>query len=156
MGFKELSFVNPLQPKKDLSTWEVWLDEPQWVGPPRAEIDQAWKELLSGKSCDGDDKRKEKSLGLTIEKVTTFNRSSAASKYADGNAYQYSDGKYIMGLEVYHGLHCVDTLRKFLWPDHYKQTDPEDQLELHRRKYRPMKKQKKERGNHMLQCNPSY
>ncbi|EMF17923.1 uncharacterized protein SEPMUDRAFT_32895, partial [Sphaerulina musiva SO2202] len=111
VGFKELSFVNPLQPKKDLSTWEVWLDEPQWVGPPRAEIDQAWKDLLS---------------------VTTFNRSSAASKYADGNAYQYSDGKYIMGFEVYHGLHCVDTLRKFLWPDHYKQTDPEDQLELHK------------------------
>lgn len=55
-----MSFINPLQPKKDLSTWEVWLDEPQWVGPPRAEIDQAWKDLLSGKSCDGDDKRKEK------------------------------------------------------------------------------------------------
>lgn len=90
-------------------------------------------------------KERKKSLALTIGKVTTFNRSSAASKYADGNAYQYSDGKYIMGLEVYHGLHCVDTLRKFLWPDHYKQTDPEDQLELHRRKYRPRKKQKKKK-----------
>lgn len=90
-------------------------------------------------------KEKKKSLGLTVGKVTTFNRSSAASKYADGNAYQYSDGKYIMGFEVYHGLHCVDTLRKFLWPDHYKQTDPEDQLELHRRKYRPRKKQKKKK-----------
>lgn len=101
-------------------------------------------------------KEKKKSLGLTVGKVTTFNRSSAASKYADGNAYQYSDGKYIMGLEVYHGLHCVDTLRKFLWPDHYKQTDPEDQLELHKRKYRPRKKTKEKKGNHMLQCNPSY
>jgi hypothetical protein len=72
--------------------------------------------------------------------VTTFNRSSAASEYAEGKAYQYSDGNYIMGLEVFHGLHCVDTLRKFLWPDHYKQIDPEDQQELHKRKYPSQKK----------------
>lgn len=39
--------------------------------------------------------------------VTTFNISGDAAKPAVGNTYQYDDGKYAMGLEVFHALHCI-------------------------------------------------
>ncbi|EME78177.1 uncharacterized protein MYCFIDRAFT_33909, partial [Pseudocercospora fijiensis CIRAD86] len=43
------------------------------------------------------------------------------------------DGNYVMGLEVYHALHCVNAIRMYIFPDNYEFREKKSETELHKR-----------------------
>ncbi|KAF7188125.1 Cyclochlorotine biosynthesis protein O [Pseudocercospora fuligena] len=100
--FTQHGFVNHLGPSDRTDGWtlEIEWDKsiPRYTGTPNVEVDTAWHELLL---------------------ATTFNRSGESASFAVGKTYQYSDGNYLMGLEVFHALHCLNRIRKELYHDHY-------------------------------------
>ncbi|KAI1099047.1 hypothetical protein F4804DRAFT_345812 [Jackrogersella minutella] len=78
-------------------------DQPQYVGEPSPEIDKAWNMLLYGSVVD-----------LSPELAGKMN--SITWKELDGELYR-------TGLDVFHQLHCLDYIRKALYPDYYPQED---------------------------------
>jgi len=64
--------------------------------------------------------------------VTTFNITGDAAKPAVGKTYQYDDGKYAMGFEVFHALHCVNNIRMMLYPENYVLNEPKEETALHK------------------------
>jgi hypothetical protein len=81
-------------------------DEPTYVGPPTDELDAAWEELLRGRYI----------TVTEAEAETAFGRPHGL--------YNDPEVGYLVGVDVYHALHCVDEIRKALDRDHYynKQT----------------------------------
>lgn len=75
--------------------------EPRYVGPPTDEVDAAWKELVKGRY---------------------FNITEEEAEIAFGTPhglYNHPGLGYLLGLDVYHALHCVDEIRKALDKDFY-------------------------------------
>lgn len=75
--------------------------EPEYVGPPNDDMDEAWETLLKGRYFTITDE----------EAVATFGPSH--------QVHNHSNVGYLMGLDVYHTLHCVDQLRRMLDREHY-------------------------------------
>ncbi|KXT11382.1 hypothetical protein AC579_736 [Pseudocercospora musae] len=111
--YTKRTFTNPIYPKPDLSGLEIQWEEdaPRFVGTPRAELDDNWDELLS---------------------VTTFNLSGPVAQPAHGQTHAFEDGNYVMGLEVYHALHCVNAIRMYIFPDNYEFREKKSETELHK------------------------
>lgn len=108
--FKQQAFINPLRPTSDFSALKMeWSDDqPRYTGPPNAEMDENWDQLLSSKKAASNELCVVSWLTKCLTpSVTTFNISGEAAKPAVGHTYEYSDGKYAMGLEVFHALHCI-------------------------------------------------
>ncbi|KXT00818.1 hypothetical protein AC578_2971 [Pseudocercospora eumusae] len=111
--YAQRTFTNPIYPKPDLSGLEIQWEEdaPRYVGTPRAELDDNWDELLS---------------------VTTFNLSGPVSLPAHGHTHAFDDGNFVMGLEVYHALHCVNAIRMYIFPENYEFREKKSETELHK------------------------
>ncbi|KIN09130.1 hypothetical protein OIDMADRAFT_108896 [Oidiodendron maius Zn] len=75
--------------------------EPKYVGPPNEEIDSAWKTLLKGRYFKVTEEEAEMTFGKPH------------------GLYNHPNIGYLMGLDVYHSLHCVEQLRRALDRDHY-------------------------------------
>ncbi|RDW58855.1 hypothetical protein BP6252_13331 [Coleophoma cylindrospora] len=81
-----------------------------WVGSPSPEIDALWDPLAldaSGIYVDGED-------ADTVRGKT-----------------KWIDGYWITGLDVFHQIHCLNKLRKALYPDYYFDPDPPHVQLLH-------------------------
>ncbi|KAI5361666.1 Putative mycotoxin biosynthesis protein UstYa [Septoria linicola] len=111
--FKQQAFINPLRPTADFSALKMeWKEgEPHYTGPPGPEMDEAWDKMLA---------------------MTTFNISGDAAKPAVGKTHQYDDGKYAMGFEVFHALHCINNIRMMMYPENYILNEPKEETELHK------------------------
>ncbi|KAM7206460.1 protein of unknown function (DUF3328) domain containing protein [Naviculisporaceae sp. PSN 640] len=83
---------------------------PKFMGPPRAELDEAWHELLAG----------------------TMMRFTDEELMLAGNAtsIRHKDGGFVGGLGVSHSLHCVKRIKQYLHPEYYYDED-EDWDELY-------------------------
>ncbi|KAI0202339.1 hypothetical protein F4808DRAFT_458938 [Astrocystis sublimbata] len=70
----------------------------KYVGEPTPEIDANWDRLIFGDAVDirGDD-----------------------AKTVEGTTLQKPDGWWVLGIEVFHHLHCLNMLRKTLHMDYY-------------------------------------
>ncbi|KAI0202340.1 hypothetical protein F4808DRAFT_458939 [Astrocystis sublimbata] len=68
-----------------------------WVGEPSPEIDAAWDSLK--------------------EVWVVMLEGEEASKVRDKTTLQ--DGYWLSGLDVFHQLHCLDSLRRAIYPEHY-------------------------------------
>ncbi|KAL2060607.1 hypothetical protein VTL71DRAFT_9248 [Oculimacula yallundae] len=81
--------------------------EPTYVGPPSKEIDMAWEVLLKNRYFNVSEEEAE----------LTFGKHHGLYNHPNGVGY-------LMGLDVFHALHCVEQLRRALDRDHYfnKQT----------------------------------
>ncbi|KAL2126056.1 hypothetical protein VTI74DRAFT_1857 [Chaetomium olivicolor] len=72
-----------------------------FIGPPRPALEKAWAELL-----------RPMNLRLGREDILAYHR--------EGDAVALSDGSgYVGSLNVYHELHCVRWLHKYVWNDKY-------------------------------------
>ncbi|KAF9477270.1 hypothetical protein BDN70DRAFT_810980 [Pholiota conissans] len=80
-------------------------------GPPTPELDQAWVDISTGVR-----------LGrLTRDQLLKLGKEDTPSKVK----YLPEDGGgYMVALEATHQLHCLNTLRKYLYFDHYSKFDP--------------------------------
>ncbi|KAI1876759.1 uncharacterized protein JN550_000831 [Neoarthrinium moseri] len=88
--------------------------EPIYVGTPTPEIDAAWGKLLKGRY-----------FNITEEEAAmTFGRAHGLYNHPDGVGY-------LIGLDIFHTLHCVDELRKALDRDHYFNKKTKQQLMCH-------------------------
>lgn len=76
-------------------------NEPIYVGPPSPEIDKAWDQLLKGRYF-----------------VVTEEEAEEAFGKSHGLYYHEHLG-YMVGLDVFHALHCVEQLRRALDREHY-------------------------------------
>lgn len=89
-------------------------DRTKWQGPPDDSVDAAWRDLYIN-------------VGVIKIPKSDADRLPNATLPIPGE----EDG-YITGLEVYHQLHCLDLVRKHLYPDRYggdKYMSPEGKKE---------------------------
>jgi len=70
-----------------------------YSGPPSPVVDQAWRELYEFGA-----------IHVTPD---------IASKLANNTEKMYSETESIVGIDVFHQLHCLNKIRKALSPDHY-------------------------------------
>ncbi|KAF1924805.1 uncharacterized protein M421DRAFT_71617, partial [Didymella exigua CBS 183.55] len=70
----------------------------QYVGPPSPDIDSAWESLIAGR-------------------YFTITEKEAQQYFGTEYTQYYKDPK--MGLDVLHTLHCLNILRKALYPEYY-------------------------------------
>ncbi|PIA88479.1 hypothetical protein CB0940_07019 [Cercospora beticola] len=76
----------------------------QYVGPPTAEIDSAWEYLLSGRYFIITEQEAKEAFG---------------SRYKDYYVEKDFYTGYMVGLDLFHVLHCTNMLRKLLDPEYY-------------------------------------
>ncbi|KAF7981257.1 hypothetical protein HWV62_34137 [Athelia sp. TMB] len=73
-------------------------------GPPSPEVDAAWK-------------------GLYHNSVVGIPKEQAALLSNRTEAFTGDESHYITQLDVYHQIHCLNNIRKLLWPDYYPEID---------------------------------
>jgi len=104
------SGLHAYSPAWEAIKWEARTLENQlensnpFKGPPRPELDDAWNKLLGPSAIRVD--------GEVLDKI---NRTSVP--LLDGSGF-------MVGLDVYHQLHCVKYIRKFIHPEYYNITEP--------------------------------
>ncbi|KAJ7158987.1 hypothetical protein C8R43DRAFT_994656 [Mycena crocata] len=78
--------------------------EIRYVGKPSDEIDEAWNQL-------------------TRRRFFLLSAEEARAEWGDGYTKYWNDGwgGYAASLDLFHTLHCLDHIRKSLYPDHYHQ-----------------------------------
>ncbi|KAK3387940.1 hypothetical protein B0H63DRAFT_448727 [Podospora didyma] len=76
-------------------------DRTKWQGPPNDDVDKAWEESY---------------LGVGVIKIP---KSDADRLPNQTLPIPGEDDGYIVGVEVFHQLHCLDLLRRHLYPDRY-------------------------------------
>ncbi|KAM3444983.1 hypothetical protein NHJ13734_000852 [Beauveria thailandica] len=72
-----------------------------YVGEPRPSLEKAWEDLLGPMN-----------VRLSLKDVQAFNREATAVGLSDGSGY-------VGTLNVYHELHCVRWLHKYVYQDEY-------------------------------------
>ncbi|KAJ6784147.1 hypothetical protein PWT90_04177 [Aphanocladium album] len=72
-----------------------------YVGEPRPSLEKAWQALLGPMN-----------VRLSLDDVRAFDREATAVKMSDGSGY-------LGTLNVYHELHCVRWLHKYVYQDEY-------------------------------------
>ncbi|OCT49182.1 hypothetical protein CLCR_04949 [Cladophialophora carrionii] len=81
-----------------------WEDRTPYQGPPTDEVDMAWDALYKDVGVikvDGRTARQVPNMTLPIPG---------------------EEDSYILGIEVFHQLHCLNSIRKGLYPDRYQET----------------------------------
>ena len=76
-------------------------DVTPWQGPPSDDVDHRWEEIYTG---------------VGVIKITA---DEAAQLPNQTLPIPEEDDGYIVGIEVYHQLHCLDIIRRALYPDRY-------------------------------------
>ncbi|KAJ7732828.1 hypothetical protein B0H16DRAFT_1580446 [Mycena metata] len=94
-------------PVQDIITYEsVLFPKPQeksrYHGPPTDEVDQAWIDLYD--------------LGMSA-----IPKSQAARLPNRTEPFSAGSDTYLVSLTVFHNLHCLNMIRKSLWPERYSQ-----------------------------------
>ncbi|KAH8760345.1 hypothetical protein F5883DRAFT_425813, partial [Diaporthe sp. PMI_573] len=77
-------------------------DAAQYVGVPSPEIDHAWEQLVGGRYF----------LITEDEAKATW-----GAEYKD--YWSQARGGYVLGLDVFHTLHCLNQIRQKLHPEYY-------------------------------------
>ncbi|KAF9467182.1 hypothetical protein BDZ94DRAFT_58297 [Collybia nuda] len=77
-------------------------DKSTYQGPPSKEIDDAWEDLYR------------------YTAISRIPKSDAARLPNKTYPLLGDEGHYVVGLDVFHQLHCLDMIRRSLYPDHYK------------------------------------
>lgn len=100
IGLEQTAFAHTILPNWTAGEWQsVWdEDRTRYGGPPSPELDDNWYALLAG---------------------INFNRTEEEAKGLKSHTFQYPDGNYLVGLEVFHALHCINKIRKSLYPNYY-------------------------------------
>ncbi|PPJ52310.1 hypothetical protein CBER1_09242 [Cercospora berteroae] len=83
---------------------------PEWVGPPNPATDKLWDDLghIAGVALVGHE-----------------------ADMVRGRTKQLQTGEYITGLDVFHQLHCLNKVRKALYPAYYHDPDGSEISALH-------------------------
>jgi len=76
----------------------------QFEGPPNPDIDAAW-------------------LDLFHHSIVRISKEQAALLPKHTEAFTGDETHYVTQLDVYHQLHCLNMIRKLLWPDYYLDID---------------------------------
>ncbi|KAK9418930.1 hypothetical protein SUNI508_07702 [Seiridium unicorne] len=84
-------------------------------GPPRPALEAAWNRLKSNES-----------VRVSKAELGQFASDDTIIELTDGSGY-YST------VSVYHGLHCINRIHHFLYPDHYYPDFDKDQMFLLKR-----------------------
>ncbi|KAI7182625.1 NAD(P)-binding protein [Hortaea werneckii] len=84
---------------------------PTYVGPPSAQIDQAWNELI--------EPRYFKLTGSEVAHLTSNDQGLPAPEPLPQWPGAVPEPGVYGGIDMLHSLHCVDSLRKALTPDYY-------------------------------------
>ncbi|KAG6856703.1 hypothetical protein H0H87_001492 [Tephrocybe sp. NHM501043] len=79
-------------------------------GPPSPELDAAWENIYN----------------FGISKV---GEAQASQLVNYTTSMPHDPSAYLVGIDVFHQLHCLNTLRKYLYPDYYVAESNEDQVE---------------------------
>lgn len=97
------------------------------MGFPDDEMDQRWLDLYDCKSniinllvcvCTPPKKTKTKTLSLTVG-ISAISKAEAQQLADPTIAIPGTTDKYLVQLEVFHNLHCLNDLRKLLYPERY-------------------------------------
>ncbi|KAF2672750.1 hypothetical protein BT63DRAFT_359391, partial [Microthyrium microscopicum] len=76
----------------------------KWQGPPSPSVDEEWVALYN----------------FGISRVTA---DEAAQFYNKTSEIPGDPGHYITDLDVFHQLHCLNAVRKLIWPEYYHTLD---------------------------------
>jgi len=87
------------------------LERSEYHGPPSDELDRRWESLYN----------------VGISAILTKDAARLAN---DTDEIRMAPGRYIVQLHVFHALECVDTLRKYYWPEHYPWAQKERYINL--------------------------
>ncbi|KAK3351077.1 hypothetical protein B0H65DRAFT_567985 [Neurospora tetraspora] len=90
-------------------------DKTRWQGPPNDEVDKAWRDLY---------------IDIGVIKIPKEDAEKLPNQTLPIPGEE--DG-YIVGLEVYHQLHCLDLIRKHFYPERYG--GDRDMTEQQRKEY---------------------
>ncbi|KAL6903859.1 hypothetical protein GGI43DRAFT_381569 [Trichoderma evansii] len=93
-----------------VSTHDRYPEGVQYVGEPSKNIDRAWRALLEADGVDLEGSEAETIRGKTIQKPS---------------------GHWLVGVDGFHQIHCLNMLRKGLRPDYYTVRDPEPIYSTH-------------------------
>ncbi|KAH1509657.1 hypothetical protein KXX25_004683 [Aspergillus fumigatus] len=93
-----------------------WGDQKSiYMGPPSEENNQAWDDLH---------------VAPAMVKIPASDAAKLVNKTIPiPNASGYNSGYYLIGLDVFHQLHCLDMLRKVLWG--VDMHDPNEEEAMH-------------------------
>ncbi|KAJ8218522.1 hypothetical protein LV164_000389 [Aspergillus fumigatus] len=93
-----------------------WEDQKSiYMGPPSEENNQAWDDLH---------------VAPAMVKIPASDAAKLVNKPVPiPNASGYNSGYYLIGLDVFHQLHCLDMLRKVLWG--VDMHDPNEEEAMH-------------------------
>ncbi|CZR55583.1 uncharacterized protein PAC_05471 [Phialocephala subalpina] len=101
-------------------------DPTEYVVDPSPELDELWDDLT--------DRKKLATLTITSPPIFRFNsidfnigryilisEEEAFDTWGDEAKHFWNEahGGYVAGLDIFHTLHCVNQLRKSLWPEYY-------------------------------------
>ncbi|KAI9786816.1 MAG: hypothetical protein M1839_005047 [Geoglossum umbratile] len=81
----------------DISGSSAWL----YAGPPSPKLDQAWEELLEHSV-----------IRITDQEMHALGREAEGVRFTDGSGY-------LGQLAVFHNLHCIQSLHRFINVDYY-------------------------------------
>ncbi|KAK4157570.1 hypothetical protein C8A00DRAFT_40144 [Chaetomidium leptoderma] len=99
---ENLATFSPMRFDAELGAQSVY------KGSPRKDLDDAWNTLTD---CNLANLPSEPMILADEEILRSFDPTTKPSK---GKA-----GHYYATVEVFHQLHCLDIIRKFIWRDHY-------------------------------------
>ncbi|OAA74183.1 hypothetical protein ISF_01084 [Cordyceps fumosorosea ARSEF 2679] len=104
-----------------------------YVGEPRPSLEKAWQDLLGPMN-----------VRLSLQDVQAFGREATAVGMSDGSGY-------IGTLNVYHELHCVRWLHKYVYQEHYWPGLDDEQRRknrIHSKRREKKTKRREKKANH--------
>ncbi|KAI0016888.1 hypothetical protein F4780DRAFT_757603 [Xylariomycetidae sp. FL0641] len=105
---------SPANPAVEWSVQKLKMGEGKegdFIGQPRPILEQSWDSLLAPMN-----------VRLGREDIVAFDRQDVAAALSDGSGYAGT-------LNVFHELHCVRFLHKYVWKEHYWPDSDEHQRE---------------------------
>ncbi|KAL9113667.1 MAG: hypothetical protein Q9227_002112 [Pyrenula ochraceoflavens] len=81
-----------------------WEDRTPYQGPPTDEVDREWNKLYKNVGIIKIDEKSAKKLPNKTLPIPG------------------EEDSYVVGIEVFHQLHCLDSIRRALYPDRYQET----------------------------------
>ncbi|KAF2104954.1 hypothetical protein NA57DRAFT_71153 [Rhizodiscina lignyota] len=92
-----------------LRNGSAWVPDPgpiDYVGHPTPELDEAWEKLL-----------RDRYFMITEEEA----RAAFPTEWKEAYAKMPGGEEgYLVGLDMFHTLHCVNQIRQMLWPEYYE------------------------------------
>ncbi|KAK8013578.1 hypothetical protein PG991_009171 [Apiospora marii] len=73
----------------------------EFVGPPRPELEEAWGNLMAHEN-----------VRVSTDELDQYSGEKSLVRLTDGSGYY-------MTVSVFHGLHCIQRLHRYIYRDHY-------------------------------------